>query len=316
MPRLIRRALGDRIRQIPALKNFLDDFHEATGVKIRYLDTLGHPGDLKPEIHQCRLCRHLHTSEAGVQLCNRFTQRLLEDIVSGGVTRQCDAGLHETAVPLNAGGQCLGYFVFGPTVYPERSRTDLNRALHLLARAGVFLSPEHLEESLSDAPIATPARQEALRRLVVAWVDHFARELTHQLVRPAATLPPVVEQVCRFVHAQHTHELDVGRIARAVGLSTGHLSRQFHHATGLRLVEYIARIRLEHASEELTRGHQPITEVAFACGFRSLSQFNRTFRRLAGCAPHELRKKIREKSRKPPSGSDAPDSWAHGSKVM
>jgi transcriptional regulator GlxA family with amidase domain len=124
---------------------------------------------------------------------------------------------------------------------------------------------------------------------VATWVQHLAGALTHQLVNPAASLPPAVEQACRLVRAHAAEELNVERVAKAVGLSTGHLSRQFHHATGLRLVEYIARVRVEQATELLAEGHRSITAIAFACGFHTLSQFNRTFRRLTGRSPREWR---------------------------
>lgn len=289
MPHLIRQALTNRIRSLPALRIFMEDFREVTGLDIRFLDALGHRGDGKPEVYGCSLCRHLHTTAAGTQLCQRFTQRLLEETAPNGATLQCDAGLFESAVPLNAAGQCLGYFVFGPMTAPGRSRTDLNRARHLLARVGVVLTEEELVALQADAPVATQGRQESIRRLVAAWVQHFAGTLTHHLVNPAANLPPAVEQACRLVRAHAAEELNVEGVAKAVGLSAGHLSRQFHHSTGLRLVEYIARVRLEQAAALIAGRRQPIAEIAFACGFRSLSQFNRTFRRFTGRSPRELR---------------------------
>lgn len=289
MPRLIRQALAHRIRQITALRTFLEDFHEVTGLRIRFMDPLGHPGDGEREVFDCGLCRHLHTTAPGRLLCQRFTQRLLEETTADGTTLQCDAGLFESAIPLNAGGQCLGYFVFGPMLAPDRNRADHNRTRHLLARAGVNLNDDELIALLADAPLAARQRQEALRRLVATWVGHFAGTLTHQLINPAAALPPPVEQACRLVRAYAAEELGVERVAKAVGLSTGHLSRQFHHSTGLRLVEYIARVRVEQATGLIAEGRRPITEIAFACGFRSLSQFNRTFRRLTGRAPREWR---------------------------
>jgi len=289
MPRLIRQAFANRIRQSRDLQVFLEDFREVTGLNIRFLDPLGHHGDGESEVFNCSLCRHLHTTPNGTQLCLRFTQRLLEETAPEGSTLQCDAGLYESVVPLNAGGQCVGYFVFGPTAMPERRRTDLNRARHLLARIGVVLTEAGLADLQADAPLASRNRQEALRRLVAVWVEHFARALTHQLVNPAASLPSAVAQACRLIRAHAAEELSVDRVAKAVGLSVGHLSRQFHHSTGLRLVEYIARVRLEQATELIVAGRQPITEIAFACGFRSLSQFNRTFRRLTGRSPREWR---------------------------
>jgi AraC-like DNA-binding protein len=39
----------------------------------------------------------------------------------------------------------------------------------------------------------------------------------------------------------------------------------------------------------LARADLRVSEIAFAVGFQSLSQFNRTFKRLAGKSPREYR---------------------------
>jgi transcriptional regulator GlxA family with amidase domain len=100
------------------------------------------------------------------------------------------------------------------------------------------------------------------------------------------------------VRAEYAQPVAVPEIARRVGASEGHLSRTFHRATGLRLVEYVARFRAERAKEQLCESDQPVIDIAFACGFRSLSQFNRVFRAQFGLKPRE----VRAQARKPGAG--------------
>jgi AraC family transcriptional regulator len=88
----------------------------------------------------------------------------------------------------------------------------------------------------------------------------------------------------------------VPEIARRLGASEGHLSRTFHRATGLRLVEYMARFRAERAREQLCDSDQPVIDIAFACGFRSLSQFNRVFRAQFGVRPRDARTQARRQT--------------------
>jgi transcriptional regulator GlxA family with amidase domain len=104
-------------------------------------------------------------------------------------------------------------------------------------------------------------------------------------------MPPLVEQACKLVRAEHTRPLSLPEFATRLGVSAGHLSRVFHHNTGLRFVEYVARVRAERAKALLTDTDKPVTDVAFACGFQSLSQFNRTMRAHFGCQPRALRQK-------------------------
>jgi transcriptional regulator GlxA family with amidase domain len=55
----------------------------------------------------------------------------------------------------------------------------------------------------------------------------------------------------------------------------------------------LARVRAERAHTLLRETHQPVTEIAFACGFQSLSQFNRTFRTQFGQSPTQARQRAR-----------------------
>lgn len=272
------------------VQEFMHDFLEATGLEMRFLDSLGRCGEAEPGPYACALCERLQADAAGRRVCTRFTQALLQEAATEGTTQRCDAGLHETVVPVHLGGQDVGYFVFGPMADPEAGRVALNRASHLLGCAGVSLTTVELAALTSTAPVAGSSRRESLRRLVTAWVDRFTREFGQHLARPPAELPVAIEQVCRYVRNHYAGPIDVARLARHAGLSAGHLSRLFHRSTGLRLVDYVARVRLEHAREALAGTSRPITEIAHACGFGSLSQFNRLFRRVTGHSPRELRR--------------------------
>jgi AraC-like DNA-binding protein len=300
---------------MPEVRQFLADFREATGLEIRFLDTLGRCGGDEAATFSCALCQRLHATVAGARLCQRFTQQLLEEVEPAGTTRRCDAGLHETAVPLRLGGQDLGYFVFGPMAAPGGGPAALNRARHLLRRAGVPLEVVELARLTAEAPQAGPARQEAMRRIVAAWVEHLSGVLARELAQPPTELPPAIARVCRAVRERFSTELRVPELAREVGLSTGHLSRLFHHYTGLRLVDYIARVRVEKAREAIVQTQQPITEVALACGFGSLSQFNRAFRRIVGQAPRQLRVPERPEARTGADRRSAPRAGGGGTRV-
>jgi transcriptional regulator GlxA family with amidase domain len=130
-----------------------------------------------------------------------------------------------------------------------------------------------------------------MARLVEAAAERLVLGITQHIVHPPASMPPLVEQACKLVRAEHTRPLSLPEFATRLGVSAGHLSRVFHHNTGLRFVEYVARVRAERAKALLTDTDKPVTDVAFACGFQSLSQFNRTMRAHFGCQPRALRQK-------------------------
>jgi AraC-like DNA-binding protein len=79
------------------------------------------------------------------------------------------------------------------------------------------------------------------------------------------------------------------KIAKAVNVSANYFSTLFKQATGLNFADYVARVRVEKAKNLLQNPNLRISEIAFDVGFQSLSQFNRSFRRIAGVSPKEYR---------------------------
>jgi AraC-like DNA-binding protein len=72
-------------------------------------------------------------------------------------------------------------------------------------------------------------------------------------------------------------------------MNANHLSENFKQVTGLNFVEYVARARFNSACDLLRNANLRISEIAFAVGFQSLSQFNRVFKRLSGKSPTQYR---------------------------
>jgi AraC-like DNA-binding protein len=92
-----------------------------------------------------------------------------------------------------------------------------------------------------------------------------------------------------FIEQHWAEELSLGQVARAANTSRNYFSEKFKDATGTNFVKYVARTRFEKAVAMLSNRDLRVSEIAFACGFQSLSQFNRTFKRLAGASPTRYR---------------------------
>ena len=93
----------------------------------------------------------------------------------------------------------------------------------------------------------------------------------------------------RFIEEHAREHISLKKVASAVGINATHLSEKFKQVTGIKFVDYIARVRFDNALKLLEEGDLRISEVAFAVGFQSLSQFNRVFKRRSGKSPTEYR---------------------------
>jgi len=92
-----------------------------------------------------------------------------------------------------------------------------------------------------------------------------------------------------FIHENLDLELSLTQVAKAVHVSPNHLSEKFKQVTGENFVTYVARKRYEKACALLHDLELRVSEIAFAVGFQSLSQFNRVFKKFSGQSPTAYR---------------------------
>jgi AraC-like DNA-binding protein/ligand-binding sensor protein len=150
-----------------------------------------------------------------------------------------------------------------------------------------------------DAPSAPLSSQRQMRSttgyqssldLLTLSLPYLKMRLNIDLLFAARELSPMVRKACHFIDSRFREKISFGDLAAACGVSEDYLSHTFSKQTGAPIRRYLAAVRTGHAIY-LLRGKIPsIAEIAFECGFQSLSQFNRTFRHLNGMSPGEFRR--------------------------
>lgn len=96
-------------------------------------------------------------------------------------------------------------------------------------------------------------------------------------------------KVKNYITQNFDGELKLERLADLAHMSRSAFSRFFKMHTGRTLTDYIADIRLGHATRMLIDTNESVAEISYKCGFNNLSNFNRIFKRRKGCAPSEFR---------------------------
>lgn len=133
----------------------------------------------------------------------------------------------------------------------------------------------------------------------VANLIEQRRKLQEKYARRIAQLEPSAMPVtsadekflkrAREVVENHLDDADfsVELFGREMGLSRSHLLRKLKALTGQSSQEFIRSHRLQRAAQYLTAGYGNVTEVAYAVGFQSLSNFSKRFRGQYGVNPSE-----------------------------
>jgi AraC-like DNA-binding protein len=91
------------------------------------------------------------------------------------------------------------------------------------------------------------------------------------------------------IDAASHEDWPVRRLARVSCVSQAHFARSFAEAFGVPPHRYLLTRRIERATALLRDTDQPITEIAFQTGWKSLGAFGRTFRDITGASPGDQR---------------------------
>lgn len=98
-----------------------------------------------------------------------------------------------------------------------------------------------------------------------------------------------INRVMDYIDRHLEQTLELKDIAGIANFSPFHFHRIFTYLIGETPIDYIQRLRVERAAMKLQQEPLlPITEVAYSCGFGSISLFSRTFKKYFGVTPTQF----------------------------
>lgn len=101
-----------------------------------------------------------------------------------------------------------------------------------------------------------------------------------------------VREILEYAALNYCGEISLEECASKVGFNPTYLSRYFHRHMGMTFQEYIKKLRIDRARLLLQSRNMPITEVAYASGFKDIKTFNKMFRQECGISPSQYRKNL------------------------
>jgi AraC family transcriptional regulator len=104
--------------------------------------------------------------------------------------------------------------------------------------------------------------------------------------RAPAWLPRVRE----MLHDEFRSPPSLAALALVAGVSPTHVCHAFKAHVGMPIGEYVRRVRITWAAEQLRTSDQPLSAIAMAAGYSDQSHFTRESRRLLGARPSEYRR--------------------------
>jgi AraC-like DNA-binding protein len=147
-----------------------------------------------------------------------------------------------------------------------------------------------------DAASGIAEARQAMVLEIDGWLRRMSAELSDSASTPARSRvglsvhsTAVVASMCRYI-VRHFHEpIRVADVTSAAKVAPQYGMTLFHSVTGLPVAEYLNRCRVAEAQRLLLASEANISDVAFAAGFGSVSQFYDRFASSCGTTPRRFR---------------------------
>lgn len=97
-----------------------------------------------------------------------------------------------------------------------------------------------------------------------------------------------MEDLLDIIDSKLSDGINLAEVARISGLSTSTFSRRFSKHFGISFKKYIMTKKVEKAVNLLKTTDLKVVDVAFECGFNSISGFYDTFKKITGTTPDKV----------------------------
>lgn len=99
----------------------------------------------------------------------------------------------------------------------------------------------------------------------------------------------IVRKAAAWVDEHYAEEVTLASLAERYHVEHSYFSRMFRQETGISLILYITRKRMEKAKEYIQENKMSLMETAFLTGYDDYTYFSRVFKKYTGMSPREYR---------------------------
>ena len=288
------KQLSDALLRSRLFGDYETVFTKATGLALAFRPReywqLAHHGKKNENPFCALLAEHPET----LSVCLQAHEEMIQHTGDIPHTVTCPFGLTETAVPVKLGLETIGYLRIGQVLRRSPTSADTKKVSHKLESHGLRFSKQ-VHDAWNHNPLIPPDQYGAIVRLLTFFAEQLSALINQIVIEQKNAEPPLVQRGRDYIEKHKGEPLSLSAVAQAAGASVFHFCKIFRKSTGLKFTDYVTRVRLEDARTQLLNPNRRISEVAYDVGFQSLTQFNRTFKRIFGQSPTEFRQHLNGK---------------------
>jgi AraC-like DNA-binding protein len=237
---------------------------------------------------------HIMSSSAGMRANEPAT-----DLIA-----LADAGRLPFHVNLMDGGTASAKLVCGYLACDSRPFNPLLEALPPMLKAGDpgrndtgwlgqfihFAVAEVADKRAGSESVLTKLSELMFIDVVRRYIETLPPQKTGWL---AGLRDPAVSRALALIHARPSFSWTIEGLARQCGASRTVLAERFAELIGDTPMHYLAKWRMQVASEMLNRKNSNVATIAVEIGYESEAAFSRAFKKLMGVSPSAWRRRER-----------------------
>lgn len=132
-------------------------------------------------------------------------------------------------------------------------------------------------------------KKSIIYRLLQYLVSYFKTAETEGMFKREDTR---IERVLQYINANYNYNLTFNEAAKSIFMSPSAFSRFFKKQIGINFTEYINKVRLQFALEDICYTDRTISWIAENHGFTNSSIFCKNFKKVYGISPSQYRKRL------------------------
>ena len=102
-----------------------------------------------------------------------------------------------------------------------------------------------------------------------------------------------IQKAVQYIMQNFQNQIQMKDLLEITNMSNTAFYNKFKHTFTLTFKNFLLNLRIGYACKLLTEGELNISEIAYACGFENLSNFNRQFKKNRGITPSQFQENIR-----------------------
>ena len=285
----VATAAVGRLSEHRIFQDYQDAFHAATGLPLAIRPAKAFENALQGTKGENPFCAIMAKTNKGCANCQQMQAHLEKEAGLEPKSLHCFAGLCDSAVPIRVGDELVAFLQTGQILLHQPNQQEFSRITKQLLNWGSQVNLKALEEAYFQTQVFDREQYQAMLRLLSTFAEHLAMISNSIEVDESRVEPELVSKAKRYIQKRFDQPISLDAAAQAVNTSTRHFCKVFKAATGITFTDYLARVRVEKAKNLLQNPHLRVSEIAFETGFESISQFNRSFKRIVGKSPSQFR---------------------------